>query len=204
MINADSAHLHTGVFAREPRWLPKRRIPPSAIPRDVQSWLFDRDSLTRRVRARCSGCFAVRVLAQELCRPMFNERRVLAMGDHELGVVRQVQLLCDGSPWVFARTVIPLCTLGGPGRRLTRLGTRPLGEMLFANKTMRRFEVQVARILPTHDLFHAATLNLRSKPAEIWGRRSVFHLHDKPLLVSEVFLPRLLAHGALPVGRHIC
>jgi len=204
MPNADSAHLHAGVFAREPQWLPKRRILTTAIPRDVQSWLFDRDSLTRRVRARCPGCFRVRVLVQELGRPMFNERRVLAMADHELGVIRQVQLLCDNTPWVFARTVIPLHTLNGPGRRLTRLGSKPLGEMLFANKTMRRFEVQVARILPVHDLFHAATLSLRTKPAEVWGRRSVFHLHDKPLLVSEVFLPRLLAHGALPAGQHIC
>lgn len=204
MIDADSAHLHAGVFAREPRWLPKRRVPASAIPREVQGWLFDRDSLTRRVRACCPGCFRVRVLAQGMCRPMFNERRVLAMADHELGVVRQVQLLCEGRPWVFARTVIPLRTLRGPGRRLAWLGTRPLGEMLFANKTMRRFEVQVARILPDHDLFHAATANLRGKPGEIWGRRSVFHLHDKPLLVSEVFLPRLLANGALPAGRPIC
>ena len=204
MFNADSVHLHAGVFAREPQWLPRRRMLSTAIPRDVQSWLFDRDSLTRRVRARCPGCFGVRVLAQSLGRPMFNERRVLAMDDHELGVIRQVQLLCDNAPWVFARTIIPLSTLHGPGRRLARLGAKPLGEMLFANKTMRRFEVQVARILPAHDLFHAATFNLRGRPAEIWGRRSVFHLHDKPLLVSEVFLPRLLAGGALAAGQHIC
>ncbi len=204
MFNADSPHLHAGVFAREPQWLPRRRLLSMAIPGDVQSWLFDRDSLTRRIRDLCPGCFRVRVLAQGLDRPMFNERRVLVMADHELAVVRQVQLLCNDAPWVFARTVIPLRTLHGPGRRLARLGAKPLGEMLFANKTMRRFEVQVARILPAHDLFHAATFNLRDKPAEIWGRRSVFHLHDKALLVSEVFLPRLLARGALPAGQHIC
>ena len=204
MFDADTARLKAGVFAREPLWLPRRRLLTAHVPPEVQGWLFDRDSLTRRVRALCQGRFRVRVLMQEMARPMFNERRLLTMADHELGVVRQVQLLCDDQPWVFARTVIPLSTLVGPGRRLARLGAKPLGEMLFANNTMRRFEVQVARILPAHDLFHAATFNLRSKPAEIWGRRSVFHLYDKPLLVNEVFLPRLLSRCALPTGHHIC
>jgi chorismate--pyruvate lyase len=201
---ADSAHLHAGIFAGEPRWLPKRRLLTLRIPLGVQSWLFDRDSLTRRVRDLCPGCFRVQVLDEGLARPMFNERRLLSMADHQLAVVRQVQLLCDDQPWVFARTVIPLPTLRGPGGRLALLGDKPLGEMLFANSTMRRFEVQVARILPVHRLFHAATFNLHSKPVEIWGRRSVFQLHGKPLLVSEVFLPRLLARGALPAGLHIC
>jgi len=38
-------------------------------------------------------------------------------------------------------------------------------------------------------LFRRATERLAQQPKSIWGRRSVFNLHDKPLLVSEIFLP---------------
>jgi chorismate-pyruvate lyase len=37
-------------------------------------------------------------------------------------------------------------------------------------------------------LFAAAVRGLRHHPAGIWGRRSVFRLGGKPLLVSEFFL----------------
>jgi len=33
---------------------------------------------------------------------------------------------------------------------------------------------------------------LAQMPESVWGRRSVFYLHKKPLLVNEVFLPSIL------------
>lgn len=191
-VNHKSVRLRSGIFTNEPDWLPRRRLATALVPEEILSWLFDPASLTRRVRALCRDCFRVRVLRQHYARPMFNERRVLAMADHELGMVRHVQLLCDGQPVVFARTVIPMNTLKGSRRRLARLGDRPLGEMLFADKSLQRLEVQVARISAGHDLFTDATSSLRTKPAVIWGRRSVFRLKGRPLLVSEIFLPPIL------------
>ena len=47
---------------------------------------------------------------------------------------------------MFARTLIPLHSLRGPAQALTRLGRRPLGEVLFSDPTTRRLTVQVARI----------------------------------------------------------
>ena len=38
-------------------------------------------------------------------------------------------------------------------------------------------------------LYGIVAAQLERTPAVIWGRRSVFTLHDKPLLVSELFLP---------------
>lgn len=184
--------LRAGVFAAEPRWLPQRLLTKNTIPEEVLGWLLDPQSLTRRVQALCRACFRVEVVSQQRERPMFNERRLLEMGEKHLAVVRQVRLWCGNQPWVFARTVIPNQTLTGPLRRLAHLGDKPLGAMLFASPSLRRFEVQVARLLPQHNLFAMATDNLNSKPGEIWGRRSVFHLHGRPLLVSEIFLPQLL------------
>jgi chorismate--pyruvate lyase len=160
----------------------------------LRDWLLDESSLTGRLRAVCAGDFAVRVLSQAWRRPQTDERRLLGMKDHEFAFIRQVYLLCAGRPWVFARTVIPVRTLSGAERRLARLGSKPLGATLFADRTMERGGVELARIVPGHGLFNAAVAGLEERPREIWGRRSVFRLHDKPLLVGEIFLPPLIGY----------
>lgn len=162
------------------------------MPPNLSSWLFDTTSLTQRLRQACHGRFQVRVVSEAQARPLRDERVALEMRGHEGAVVRMVYLLCDGRPWVFARTVIPLRTLSGAQRRLAYLGNKPLGEMLFADRSMRRSEVEVARLASGSPVFRMATQALEHKPVEAWGRRSVFHLQDKALLVSEIFLPDLL------------
>jgi chorismate--pyruvate lyase len=49
--------------------------------------------------------------------------------------------------------------------------------------------VQIAAITARHGVFARATRELPRRPAQIWGRRSVFRVGGKPLLVSEIFLP---------------
>jgi len=105
--------------------------------------------------------------------------------------IREVYLLCDAQPWVFARTVIPTRTLTGPRRRLTRLRGKPLGAVLFADPAMKRSQIEIARIQNGQALFDDATSQLSVTPDEIWGRRSAFFLGGKPLLVSEIFLPNI-------------
>ena len=179
-------------------WRQQRHIPRGLIPPLIAPWLFDVTSLTQRLRQVCPGRFQVRVVSQKRVRPLRDERIALRMRDPDHALVRMVYLLCDGQPWVFARTVIPLRTLSGVRRRLGRLGIRPLGEMLFADRSMRRGEVEVARLMPGGKLFGliaaGAAADVTQQPQPIWGRRSVFYLQDKPLLVSEMFLPAINAH----------
>jgi chorismate--pyruvate lyase len=130
--------------------------------------------------------------------PRLDESQALAMQPREMAVIRQVLLLCGRQPWVYARTVIPVSSLRGKLQRLTCLGTRPLGEVLFADPGMRRGVVELAEILPGQAVFAAATVHTRHQPASIWGRRSVFWLSGKPLLVSEVFLPDFPAVSPMP------
>lgn len=102
--------------------------------------------------------------------------------------MREVYLWCGTERWVYARTVIPYTTLTGKLRRLRHLGTRPLGEVIFADTTMRRSAVEVARIeVPMAEQDRAS----RAMNTSIWGRRSVFWLQQKPLLVCEFFLPHM-------------
>ena len=91
---------------------------------------------------------------------------------------RQVILLGRGRPWVSAHSLIPASSLQGPLRRLCKLQERPLGEFLFRHPSLQRRQLEIART------------------PDGWGRRSVFYLFGKPLLVAEFFLPALLRDAA--------
>lgn len=154
----------------------------------MTQWLFDSASLTWRLQQVCGERFRVRLLGQRWQRPMRNERRRLGMASREYGLVRQVRLLCGDLPVVFARTVMPAATLKGRRRRLAHLGNRPLGAALFSDKSMRRDGIEIARLTPEHDMYTTALGCGQVRNRTLWGRRSVFFIDGRPLLVSEIFL----------------
>jgi chorismate--pyruvate lyase len=164
-------HLH------EPIWrdthLPSSLNPPHVLRR----WLLDQGSLTRRLQCRCgSGGFRVELLSERLERPRVSEAALLGLAPRRLARVRQVYLCCGNRRWVYARTVIPQATLHGPNAGLTRLGTRPLGGFLFSHPQVSRGTLQLA------------CARLRQAGPGAFGRRSLFYLRGRPLLVSEFFL----------------
>jgi chorismate--pyruvate lyase len=134
--------------------------------------------------ARSGGQFRVEILRQRVARPTPSEARALGLPAGRRALIREVILRGRSAPWVFARSIIPLATLTGPQRRLRQLDDRPLGQVLFSDNSMRRGPVAVARVagatLPTP---------VTAPGTGLWGRRSVFYLDGKPLLVAEIFLP---------------
>ena len=180
-----------GQHAFEPVWRTRTSLFAHPVPDKVASWVYDPGSLTRRVLQTCADHFRVEVIAQYRGRPLLNEATRLHVHADQAALIREVYLYCGDSPWVFARTIIPHMTLTGRQRHLAHLGNRPLGAALFADATMRRDEVEVACMQSMHRLFDTATAGLEEAPEMIWGRRSVFYVGGKPLLVNEVFLPPL-------------
>jgi len=178
------------------RWKPHSCYSGTAMPRALRAWLLDTASLTLRLQQLCPGRFRVRLLSQTWGKPFQDEVRVLGMKSGSRALIRQVQLLCGEEAWVYARTVMPVSSLCGRLQRLAHLGTRPLGGMLFADPGMRRGDVELARLVTGQVVHAAATFHLEPRPAEIWGRRTVFRLAEKPLLVSEIFLPEFPAGSA--------
>jgi chorismate--pyruvate lyase len=175
----------------EPRWQPVRRLNRAGIPPKYLPWLLDRSSLTERLIARCRDGFHVRLLSQTRARPLRTEAAVLGMRPGTRAVVRQVQLICGETPWVYARTVIPPRTLARQSHRFARLGGRSLGAMLFADPSLERGDIEVACLTPAETLYRSAMRTLLDPPPAIWGRRSLFRLGGKPLLVCEFFLPQI-------------
>lgn len=187
---------HLGKHRLEPHWQAHTAIARHGAPVELLDWLLDPTSLTSRLQQSCMGEFRVEPVSQCWQRPMLNEAQALGMRPHERCFVREVRLLCDDQPWVYARTVIPVRTLTGPRRRLSRLGKKPLGAMLFADPSMYRSGIEIAPLVSGQPLFMRATAGLSSPPPRIWGRRSAFFLNHKPLLVSEIFLPAICPQQA--------
>lgn len=162
----------------------------TALPAGIEPWLRDTGSLTRRVIQACNGgAFRVRLLRQGWGKPWVSEAGALRVRLTEATLIREVDLECNGRPWVFARTLIPATSFSGPARRLAYLGEKPLGAVLFSERQVSRGTTQLARIQPQHLLYQAATDHLDEPPPEVWGRRTLFYFAHRPILVNEIFLP---------------
>ncbi len=176
----------------EPEWGEWRSQRLREVPTGLSNWLLESGSLTRRVMQACGeGCFRVRLLHQGWGAPLNSERRLLRTRRGVVMLIREVELMCEGVPWVFARTLIPATSLQRSVRRLTQLGERPLGAVLFSDPNVHRGLTQVARLQPRHPLFQAACAHLQDQPETLWGRRTLFTLSARPLLVNEIFLPEI-------------
>ena len=154
------------------------------VPPCWRDWLADSGSLTARLLKLSSGDLLVKVINQGLAVPKCSEQRALNLSPRRRALIREVILYGGGKPWVYARSVLPLTTLTGRLRKLRHLDSRPLGALLFKDPNMRREPVQVARFKKD-----SSPELVGNTEHSVWGRRSVFRLDNKPLLVSEVFLP---------------
>ncbi|MES9941199.1 MAG: chorismate lyase [Candidatus Thiodiazotropha sp. 6PLUC2] len=177
---------------REPNWSDWSQRRYGGVPIDAQAWLRDTGSLTKRVIEHCGeGRFRVRLLQQGWDIPLNSERQALHIRQGRLALIRDVVLLCEDAPWVFARTWIPVKTLKGSARRLMQLGERPLGAVLFSDPKVSRGSTLIARLTPGHTLFDAASSQLEQMPEQLWGRRTLFYVDSRPILINELFLPDL-------------
>lgn len=174
-------------------WL--ARPPHAGVPPRLRPWLTDPASLTARIRARC-GAFRVQVLRQCAGNLTADERRLLGLRAGENALLREVLLIADGRPVVFARSVLARGEQRGGWLRLWRgIGSRPLGAALFTDRRVSRQPLASARITGNDRRYHLARLSLppdAALPPALWARRSVFRLHGRALMVSEVFLPAIL------------
>jgi chorismate--pyruvate lyase len=137
------------------------------IPKDVKIWLYDEQSLTKKLKYQFK-LFSVNVVSQKNITPCLGEKEILAYDG--VCVEREVELLGDGNAVVYARSVIPktIDTV-----KLLNIGTKPLGEVLFNSSNISREVLQITNI------------------NGVWGRRSIFTVGDTRVLVSEFFLNTL-------------
>ena len=109
-------------------------------------------------------------------------------------LVREVLLFCDNKPQVFARSLLPLHSLTGNEAQLAKLGEQSLGQILFNHPDLKRKGIEVASFDQQSTVAALANEYQLSVAEPLWGRRSVFVVNDKPLMVAEVFLPNSFAY----------
>ncbi len=165
------------------------------VERPLRACLLHRGSLTARLRSLCAAqCITVRVLREGRHPVPPDEARVLGLRVRERSRVREVCLHCGSGAWVFAHSVIPQRTLSGGGRRLARLGHHPLGAVLFSDPGIQRGPIELARVSAEAMPYAGfAAVDATAQAPAYWGRRSLFYVGERPLLVCEFFLPALEA-----------
>lgn len=174
-----------------------RRFTSAALPPNLRTWLTDDSSLTERLVASGRGEFNVHRLYQGWEVPLPSERALLSLSPRKLALVREVVLLLDDQPVVFARSVFPITSLRGSLAHLRHLQNKSLGAILFKHPGMHRRPFELA-LMPGKSSYLPQSLQ-QSEPA--WGRRSRFDIEGKQLMVSEVFL-RAFTPWSEPLSVH--
>lgn len=151
------------------------------------SWLNETGSLTKRLRSIYGKHLKVEIVFHRWRPALIDECCLLSIPAHRYQLIREVLLHVDQQPLILARTVLPEATIRIAHRNLSHLGSRPLGEVIFAYPDLERRQRQFSLTGPRH----WSTVARQRFPLEqaIWGRRTVYAIHQHPLLVSEFFLP---------------
>lgn len=169
-------------------WLPS----PLAANHPLHGWLADEASLTERIVARC-GQLRVKVLSQGLAKPHHDEARLLGLRPGEIACLREVLLIADDRPVVYARSLVCRDSLRGAWAMFAGIGARPLGAALFADPLIRRGPLHAHRFDPRDVRYRRVAHCVKiEEHGPLWARRSCFLRHARPLIVCEVFLPAIL------------
>jgi chorismate--pyruvate lyase len=165
------------------------------------AWLQIDGSLSARI-ASVSGKLTVRVLRQGRVRLQPAEAQRIGCPAGASAHGREVILLADGVPVVYARSVLQAVHARGTWKAIRGLGNRALADLLFGQPAAQRSGFEFARFAPGSGI--AATVHRRWRDAtgtewgrrEVWARCSVFSRRGAPLLVTECFAPAIAAFDA--------
>ena len=100
--------------------------------------------------------------------------------------IREITMGTENTQWLFARTVIPLTSLNGAAKRLTRMDNKPLGKILFGRNRALRKNMRLDLIMDDPQSMVPFTI---AQGFPLWQRCSTFELKTGPLIISEIFLP---------------
>ncbi|MFC0167037.1 chorismate--pyruvate lyase family protein [Pseudoduganella danionis] len=186
---------------RQTRWQP--HVLALNAPAALRPWLTEDGSLTARLKAHSSS-FRVQCLHQQTALCLNDE--AASIGMHRAGRVweREVLLRCDNTPVVFAHTVVPMSATASDWPLFSALGERSLGTTLFGDPQVRRGELEFARLRAGHPLALRARKALGLDGPDVaaaagadelilYARRCLYRRRQGSLLVTEVFLPSVLA-----------
>jgi len=156
-------------------WLPATALncyEGNAAHRD---WLLTPGLLTQRIRASAANGFFMRVLNEHRCGDEF---------------IREIEMGCDDTVWLFAHTRIPADTAKHHAW-LTQIGERTLGEALAETNLIEREPFRFTQAHPDTWLAARALQHAALAPRPLWIRHSAIRVDAAPFDLYEVFMPNI-------------
>lgn len=174
-----NTNKHNTSPVRYPHWKPAnlwRRIGISPL---EKAYLLETQSLTEKFKKTCPN-LTVEILSETTEVPLPYERQQLKLKNNEQAWVRCVLLKCGQEQKLYARTVIPNLNSSNPWYALKKLGTQPLGEILFNLNNVKRSPFKISK--------QRYAWPYLSHTIMATARYSLFSQQKQPLLLTEIFL----------------
>lgn len=146
------------------------------VPTNALDWLLELGSMTKRFEQHSQQVTVIPYLERYVPREGLSAKETQSLPKSQRYWVREVVMYGDGIPWLLGRTVIPEETLTDDDQQLVGIGRMPLGRYLFSRDSL------------TRDYIHIGSSTNR------WVRCSRLRLSNKPLLLTEIFLPESPAY----------
>ena len=175
-------------------WKNKQIARLSVKSKNLRTFLFESGSLTRLIQEKCMGRFDINLINESWAKALPYEMHLLSLRNYEISFIRESYLSCNKKKLVYARTIIPRRTLNRNNEKLTKLGHKPLGEILFKNNQTHRKNVKYGKISIMNEP-HIEALLKEKILDDLFVRQSMFYIDDRPLLVVEFFLPAIVKYS---------
>ncbi len=159
-------------------WYSRDHILDSDLPAEHQLWLAHVGSMTRLMRQHAQSQFELTVVREQVGMATSRECELLNITTADV-YAREIVMLVDGAPWLYARSVFPTQVTELADKSLLELGNQPLGRLFFHSESDLPKE---------HELLQGEMFPV-SVEQPLYARRSTFSYQDLPALVQEVFLP---------------
>ena len=137
----------------------------------IRSWLIENGPITKRISAKEN--FTLNLIRDEIDEVDEIDKKYLGniIGDIK---IREVILLGNKVPKVYAKSLIPVQTIEKGFSKLGSLGSKPLGDILFEKDIFIKIDVVYSTFTNELDTF--------------WGRKTKYTVKNLPFSVMEIFL----------------
>lgn len=158
------------------KWRPIKSTINGSIDPNWLHWIRSQDSLTNMLNVFSNNTMRVNVISESWSKPSIYEAKKLGISTSKWAFIREVELLCNDQIMVFARSVIPRDVYNNNKFTLGRLGTQPLGHLLFRHALQRNRLRDVCLPQP------------EDSKNNFYGRSTYYAYNDGEILVQEFFV----------------
>ena len=139
--------------------------------KEILSWLNEAGSITSRIKSFSN--FKLKLLKDGPGEVDIIEDDLI-ISNYEENNIREVILLSDEEPLIYAKSIIPLETIRLGLGILGNLKENPLGDILFSNPEIKKKYMLFAEF--------------ESNKKKFYGRKGIYTVKGYPFSVCEIFL----------------